>query len=155
MVRHVDICSRETFSAFAKSGNVATLPQACEAIRELAGKPVLVYEMAADKKDTVTMSEQNLLEAWFALDATVIREAADSSLLKPAVMVQTAAGVGQPKSLSISNRFLMPVTSFFRSVADAVNCGEPDKVHGAEQIKWAKQGDACPHRRGYGKHAIV
>ena len=116
VVRHIDTWSSDTLRRFAQFGNVAILPQVCEVIKELAGKPVLVYEMAADKKETVTMSEQDLLEAWFALDATVIGEAADSSLLKPAVMVQTAAGTGQPKSMAIS----MPVTSLFRSLEAAV-----------------------------------
>ena len=135
VVRHIDTMSwsSETLSHFAKSGNVAILPQVCEAVRELAGKPVLVYEMAADKKETVTMSEQDLVEAWFALDATVIGEAADSSLNKPAVMVQTATGAGQPKSMAIS----MPVISLFRSLEAAVKqmkCMELGRSNGRHSV---------------------
>ena len=41
VVRHIDTWSSETLSNFAKSGNVAILHQVGEAVKELAGKPVL------------------------------------------------------------------------------------------------------------------
>ena len=66
-VRHIDTWPEDIVVEFAETGDVAILPPVDEVIRQLAGKPVLLYEMVAVHKERVTMSVSDRLESWFAL----------------------------------------------------------------------------------------
>ena len=70
-VRHIDTWPEDIVTEFAETGDVAILPLVDEVIRQLAGKPVLLYEMVAVLKERVTMSASDRLESWFALGANI------------------------------------------------------------------------------------
>ena len=74
-VRHIDTWPADIVTEFAETGDVAILPLVDEVIRQLAGKPVLLYEMVAVHKERVPMSVSDRLESWFALGAKVVGEA--------------------------------------------------------------------------------
>ena len=96
-VRHIDTWPEDIVTEFAETGDVAILPPVDETIRQLAGKPVLLYEMVASHKERVTMSVSDRLDSWFALGAKVVGEASESTLKVPKVVVHTISGPSLPK----------------------------------------------------------
>ena len=136
VVRHIDTWSSDTLRKFAQFGNVAILPQVCDAIRELAGKPVLVYEMAADKKETVTMSEQDLVRS-------LVRSGCNSGRRSSRQLSPEACGHGADCGRSRSTKVDGNIDACDISVQITGSGCEADEVHGAGEVWRQAQCDAC------------
>ena len=89
MVRHIDTWDDAVLQEYARSGEVTCLPRVRGSVRDLAGKPLLVYETVTDGKERLPMTDDEQMNSWFAVGAIVIGESGSSNQREPVVMVMT------------------------------------------------------------------
>ena len=102
VVQHIDTWDDAVLQEYARSGEVAGLPRVHSSVRDLAGKPLLVYETVTDEKERLTMTDDEQTNSWFAVGAIVIGESGSSNQKEPAVIVMTNTGEGLPPAQAVS-----------------------------------------------------
>ena len=92
-IRHIDTWDHQQIRYFARAGDVASLPRVSDSIRRLVGQNVLLYELIVDEKEQLTMSQSELMNAWFSVGGVVVGEAGNITHNFESVMLSTVTGV--------------------------------------------------------------